>query len=160
LVRTSLKGDAGLEPRRIRPSEATTVVCASGTPFVTFVGVTGMSGSPRTIHAPPAAGEGPVVEDLRLRNYDHHSAHLVEVTVRADGDRTFQDTYRIPPGETVCVVDALGAGDRELAVVVDGDRHDTLRLPRENQSPRTAVVELGNGAVSLTADRPAAAHSR
>ncbi len=88
---------------------------------------------------------------VRVRNYDHRQRHAVTVAVDSpDGDRLLSDRFSLPPGESGRSRAALPAGEYDLHVLVDGVERarTTCRLSRSPSD--TAVVELGNGAVSVT----------
>lgn len=111
-----------------------------------------------------AGGDGSAahatVDAVRVRNYDHRQRHAVTVEVESpDGDRLHSDRLSLPPGESGRSRAALPAGEYDLRVLVDGVERAraTCRLSRSPAD--TAVVELGNGAVSVTAgagERPTA----
>lgn len=107
----------------------------------------------------PAADErvGPAPFDaVHVRNYDHRRSYSVTVTVdSAAGARVLSDRFSLDPGGSDRSTAPLPAGEYEVRVDVDGVERvrTTCRLSRSPSG--TAVVELGNGAVSVTAGGPA-----
>lgn len=93
----------------------------------------------------------PLTEDLLVRSYDHRRAYDVDVEIRhEDGSLAFHERYYLQPGATVSVTDRLPGGCYQVRVTLD-NRQERVLLSRIDDAPEhTAVVEVGNGAVSLT----------
>ena len=98
--------------------------------------------------SPPAEA---LVEAVHVRNYDHRESHSVAVRLDdADGREVAAERHALAPGQSARTTAALEPGEYDLRVRVDGveRRRRTCRL---GPGPAdTAVVELGNGAVSVT----------
>lgn len=92
----------------------------------------------------------PRSEDLLVRSYDHQWAYDVEIEVVADdGDTAFRERYHLLPGHTESETGVLPDGEYEVRVTLDnGDRH-RLDCRIDSAPEHTAVVEVGNGALSL-----------
>lgn len=89
-------------------------------------------------------------EALHLRSYDHRRGYDLTVEARRlDGERTFERRYYLPPGEAVDE-DDLPAGVYELTVTLDNDDSEQLRCRLDAAPGHTAVIEVGNGTLSLT----------
>lgn len=106
----------------------------------------------------PAGSRGPdaaatPTEDLLLRNYDGETGHTVTIRLASDGQAVFQDAVRLSPGETRSVMDAVAPGRYEVDVRVDGGRTASEQCRIGPDLAATALVELGNGIVSITPAR-------
>jgi len=90
-------------------------------------------------------------EDVLIRNYDHRRGYDLHLTVVTyPGNTTFQKRYYLPPGEVVSECDLLPSVDCEITVTLD-DAEETSGHCRIDSSPEyTAVIEIGNGTLSLT----------
>lgn len=94
-------------------------------------------------------------EDLHLRSYAHESAYDVAVEViTPDGDVAFEADYYLRPGDAESEVDALPAGEYEIRATLDNDRRETATCQIGADPDRTAVIEVGNGVLSLTQGLP------
>ncbi|GGJ00183.1 hypothetical protein GCM10008995_07530 [Halobellus salinus] len=94
-------------------------------------------------------------EDLHLRSYAHEWAYDVAVeVVSPDGDVAFAADYYLQPGDAESVIDALPAGEYEVRATLDNDTHRTATCRIGADPDRTAVIEVGNGIVSLTEGLP------
>lgn len=88
---------------------------------------------------------------VHVRNYDHETRHSVGVTLETtDGDEVLADRHTLSPGQSSRMSARLELDEYVLRVRVDGveRRRRPCRLGPEPVD--TAVVELGNGAVSVT----------
>lgn len=101
--------------------------------------------------ATPVADRVPFSEDLLVRSYDHRQAYDVDVEVRhEDGALAFHERYYLQPGATVSETNRLPGGCYQVRVTLD-NRQERVLLSRIDDAPEhTAVVEVGNGALSLT----------
>jgi hypothetical protein len=109
-----------------------------------------------------ADGEPPVrSEDLHVRNYDVHASHTVEVTIYDDSapagrqsshskQVAFAARYHLHPGQAESECDALEAGTYVVEVRCDGVQRERERCTVSENPQETAMIELGNGAVSVT----------
>lgn len=90
-------------------------------------------------------------EDILIRNYDHRSGYDLHLTVSTHPDNTtFQKRYYLPPGAVVSECDLLRSIDCKITAVLD-DVQEVSRHCRIDSSPdHTAVIEIGNGTLSLT----------
>lgn len=90
-------------------------------------------------------------EDLHIRNYDYQWGYdLVVEAVDSDGEAVFEQRYYLQPGRIESELDAIPAGEYEIRAVLDD--HEQTRMPVRIGPGllRTAVIEVGNGALSLT----------
>jgi hypothetical protein len=104
----------------------------------------------RSRETTPVADPGRT-EDVLIRNYDHERGYDLRLTVRARTDETtFRNRYYLQPGEIVSECDQLPSGDYEVAVTLDDrqESSDTHRI--DSSADHTVVIEIGNGALSLT----------
>lgn len=97
----------------------------------------------------------PRSEDLHLRSYAHEWAYDVAVEVRTlDGDVVFEADYYLRPGDAESELDTLPAGEYEVRATLDNDRRETVRCRIGDAPEQTAVIEVGNGVLSLTEGLP------
>jgi hypothetical protein len=90
-------------------------------------------------------------EDIHVRSHDHRWAYDLDIDVqRADGKSVFEKRYYVTPGETVGEVDILPPGEYDITVTVDNDHTAERRCRIDASAAHTAVVEVGNGVLSLT----------
>ena len=91
------------------------------------------------------------VELVRVRNYDHRQGHSVRVRVAAPGGETdCADRQYVQPGRTTSVSGRLAPGRYRLRVWVDGVERARTTCRLDDRPSGTAIVELGNGVVSVT----------
>jgi len=93
-----------------------------------------------------------VVSDrsLVVRNYDGSEAHDVTVTfLDADGDRAFARTFAVAPLETVAIQTRLERAVYRVRARVDGGETDSAECLVGSGPDETALVETGNGSVSV-----------
>ncbi|MDZ7702500.1 MAG: hypothetical protein U5J98_10830 [Halobacteriales archaeon] len=103
------------------------------------------AGRPSTRAAPAA------IDAVRVRNYDHAGGHSVRVTVEGpEGEGHIGERCYLAPGQSRVVEGALAPGEYRVTVRVDGVDRDGARCRLEHGPERTALVELGNGVVSVT----------
>ena len=94
-------------------------------------------------------------EDLHLRSYAHEWAYDVAVEVcTPDGDVAFAAEYYLRPGDAESEIDALPPGEYEIRATLDNDRRETATCRIGPEPGRTAVLEVGNGVLSLTEGLP------
>lgn len=93
----------------------------------------------------------PVSEEVLIRSYDHQWAYDLEVEiVSADGEPAFHERYYLLPGHTESITGGLPDDEYELRVSLDNDRREVLECRIDASPDHTAVIEVGNGALSLT----------
>jgi hypothetical protein len=91
------------------------------------------------------------VEAVRLRNYDHWQGHSLRVAVApVDGDVVIAERRYLAPGQSERVAGSLEGGTYEIRVWVDGVERARASYRIDDSTAGTAVVELGNGVVSVT----------
>lgn len=88
--------------------------------------------------------------DLHLRNYDMEVGHRVWINVVDDGEQVFETTTRLEPGEADSVAGAVPPGEYDIEVGIDGLRRTVGRCRVGYGPGRTALVEIGNGVISVT----------
>jgi hypothetical protein len=90
-------------------------------------------------------------EDVLIRNYDHQRGHDLNLVIRTQaGERVFRNRYYLQPGETVSECDILPSADYEIAVTFDNTQEASRRYQIDSSAGHTAVIEIGNGALSLS----------
>lgn len=91
------------------------------------------------------------LEAVRLRNYDHWQGHSVRVAVSPPGgEPVIEERHFLAAGRSARVAESLAPGEFEVAVRVDGVDRARTTVELDATAAGTAVVELGNGVVSLT----------
>lgn len=91
------------------------------------------------------------LEAVSLRNYDHRAGHSVHVTLAGlDVDTQLTDRSYLAPGQSTRVSGAIEPGQYRLRVRVDGVERRRADLELDETLASLAVVEIGNGAVSVT----------
>lgn len=92
---------------------------------------------------------------VTVRNYDHVDAHSVYVTVsEAAGGTVLTERCYLAPGQTRGVRGNISTGEHQIAVRVDGVRRHKLEQELDPTRAPAAVIELGNGVVSVTPGPP------
>lgn len=89
-------------------------------------------------------------EEIHVRNYDVETSHSVWINVVDDGERAFETTRRLRPGEVYSVTGAVGPGEYDIEIGVDGLRREVVTCRIGDDPEETALVELGNSVVSVT----------
>ncbi|MGQ4554663.1 hypothetical protein [Halobellus sp. GM3] len=109
------------------------------------------SGSQRD-RSPTAVRETAVQsEDLHVRSYAHRCAYdLFVELVDSDGEVVFEKRYYLQPGSSESETDAVPPGEYEIRAVLDNDSQKQRRCQIGPGPTETAVIELGNGVLSLT----------
>lgn len=88
--------------------------------------------------------------EIHIRNYDVETGHSVWINVVDHGDQVLETTRRLRPGEVRNVTGAIPPGEYDVEVGVDGLRREVVRCRIGPGPEQTALVELGNGVVSVT----------
>ncbi len=87
---------------------------------------------------------------LVVRNYDGSEAHEVTVTfLDPDGDQAFARTIAVAPLETVAVETRLERAVYRVRARVDSDETGSAECLVGSGPDETALVETGNGTVSV-----------
>lgn len=109
----------------------------------------------RTTSGDDSEGRAARSEDLHLRSYAQEWAYDVELeVVTPDGEVAFAADYYLQPGDAESEVDVLPAGTYEIRATLDGDDREVATCRIGSTPDRTAVIEVGNGVVSLTEGLP------
>lgn len=101
----------------------------------------------------PPSGETatPRSEKIVFRNYDHETPYEVSVTVTAaSGEIIYDDRHYLLPLEYDSVRDGFPADECTVEVEY-ADQHEAVTGVRLDDRPdNSAVIEVGNGTLSLT----------
>lgn len=90
-------------------------------------------------------------EELHIRSYDHQWSYDLDVELVTDeGAVAFREQYYVPPGHTKSEAGMAPHGDYELRVTLDNSRVKTFDCTIGSSPEHTAVIEIGNGAITLT----------
>lgn len=91
------------------------------------------------------------LEGVHVRNYDHRAGHSVHVRVfDAAGRPAMSERCYLAPGQSRRLTAPIDPGDHRVRVRVDGVERVDGRYRLDGSPSGTAVVELGNGVVSVT----------
>lgn len=105
------------------------------------------TGGPSLESPPDVVGS----EDIHLRNYDYQWGYdIVVEVVEPTGDAVFEKRYYLQPGRVESELDAIPAGEYEIRAVLDGQERSEITGRIGPGLDGTAVIEVGNGALSLT----------
>jgi hypothetical protein len=88
--------------------------------------------------------------DLFIRNFDTNRVNHVTVRVRDEDRIAFASRYALTPGKTECECDRLPPGEYDLVVEMDNHRRETATCQIGSGHEHTALIEVGNGTVSVT----------
>lgn len=101
--------------------------------------------------AEPERQLGLDIEAARVRNYDHRDGHSVNVSLEGlDDDTRLTERSYLAPGQSTRVSAAIESGRYRLRVRVDGVERRRADIELDESLDGTAIVELGNGVVSVT----------
>lgn len=90
-------------------------------------------------------------EAVHLRNHDFQWAYDLDVELlTTDGQVAYRERFYLQPGHTETVTNAIENGEYELRVTLDNDCQKTTICHIDDTPKQTAVIEVGNGALSLT----------
>lgn len=90
------------------------------------------------------------IEAVKLRNYDHWEGHSLHVTVgRSNGEPALAERHYLTPGQSARLRGPLAPGYYEVRVRVDGVERVRTHCRLDDTTSNTAVVEVGNGVVSV-----------
>jgi hypothetical protein len=89
-------------------------------------------------------------EALVLRNHDHDRGYDLRVTVADDAETVLAERYYLRPGATESVLTSLPTAAYRVTVTLDGRKRCRRACHIGSRPSRTAVVEVGNDALSLT----------
>jgi hypothetical protein len=92
----------------------------------------------------------PRCEEVYVRNFDMDRTYEVTVTIKNSDGVTFTNRYYLTPGKTVSVLGQLPPGEYEVQAVLDGRRQQSTRCEIGDAPERTALIEVGNGTISVT----------
>jgi hypothetical protein len=89
-------------------------------------------------------------EEIHIRNFDLNKAHNLTIEVHDSDGLVFANRYYLTPGKTESELGRLQPGEYELRVELDGRRQETTTCAVDGTPERTALVEVGNGTISVT----------
>ncbi|MFB6359961.1 MAG: hypothetical protein ABEH59_01415 [Halobacteriales archaeon] len=90
-------------------------------------------------------------EDIHVRNYDHQWGYDLTLEVfDADGEAVLETRYYLPPGQFESEINALPAGRYAVQATLDNRKDASAEVRIDTDVEHTLVVEVGNGALSLT----------
>jgi hypothetical protein len=98
----------------------------------------------------PHVDPAPRSEEIHIRNFDVRRSYDLTVRIYDSGDLAFASRYHLTPGKTESEAGRLQPGEYEVVVELDGRRQARERCRIDATPDRTALVELGNGTVSIT----------
>ncbi|MFT4922861.1 MAG: hypothetical protein ACI8XM_002080 [Haloarculaceae archaeon] len=100
---------------------------------------------------PPDQSGPQQTEDVHVRNYDVRRTYDLVVSVESEsGTREFDRRYTLRPGQCRSLVDVLSAGTYDVTVALDPVSQQTRKCAIGPAPDDTALVEVGNGIVSIS----------
>ncbi|MFC7134282.1 MULTISPECIES: hypothetical protein [Salinibaculum] len=94
--------------------------------------------------------EAAPTEDIHIRNYDVQHSYRVRVTVTDGRETVFARRYTLDPGQSTSERDIVDAGTYDVTVALDSHRSARTRCRLADSPDDTALVEVGNGIVSVS----------
>lgn len=96
--------------------------------------------------------EGRGTEDIQVRNYDTQWGYDLSLeVVDEDGSVIFEQWYYLQPGQLESEIDVLPPGEYDVRVTLDNLKEESIRCQLDADPENTLLIEVGNGALSLTA---------
>jgi len=89
-------------------------------------------------------------EDILIRNYDYQRGYDLHLVITHAGETVFQKRYYVQPSDTVSECDLLPSADYGVTVTLDNTQEASGHHRIDPSPDHTAVIEIGNGALSLT----------
>lgn len=90
-------------------------------------------------------------EHIHIRNYDRQWGYDLDIVVATPkGEPVVRKHYYLQPGQAVSERDLLSSAEYELRVTLDNGHEARLPCRISSAAEHTAVVEVGNGVLSLT----------
>lgn len=89
-------------------------------------------------------------EEIHIRNFDESQSYDLTLAVSMEDESVLSNTYHLTPGRQVRDRYRLSAGVYDVSVCVNDDRTETAECEIGATPERTALVEVGNGTVSVT----------
>lgn len=89
-------------------------------------------------------------EEIHIRNFDDNQSYDLTLSVYMDGESVLTSTYQITPGRRISEIYRLPAGVYDVEVQLDAHQVETARCEIGSTPERTALIEVGNGTVSVT----------
>lgn len=90
-------------------------------------------------------------EGLHIRNYDRDWSYDLSIEIiDSDGEVSINERYYLQPMEVKSIVDIVPDGTHEVRATLDDSVEDTLQCRIDSSPENTAVIEIGNGTLSLT----------
>lgn len=105
----------------------------------------------RTTPTPTENRETASTEEIHVRSYDHDRAYDLRLEIRVPGGEVvYSDRYYLQPGASESETDVVSPGAYRVEAVLDNDDRRSRRCRIGSAADHTAVVEVGNGVLSLT----------
>lgn len=99
----------------------------------------------------------PHLRAVHLRNYDHMGGHSVHVHIETgSGREVASERHYLLPGQSAWVTGPLDPGRYHVRVWVDGVERRRIDCRLDESPTGAALIELGNGVVSVTTGEVAA----
>lgn len=89
-------------------------------------------------------------EEIHIRNFDISRSYDLTVRVEDSAGLVFARRYHLSPGKTVSVCGQLSPGEYEVDATLEGRRRRSIRCEIDGTPQGTALIEVGNGTISLT----------
>jgi hypothetical protein len=102
-------------------------------------------------HGPDSATATPASEDIHVRNYDHEMGYVLDLkVVRPSEGPVVQKRFYLEPGEVVSEFGLVSSAEYELRAELENGNTERRECRIGTAPDHTAVIEVGNGALSIT----------
>jgi hypothetical protein len=89
-------------------------------------------------------------EEIHIRSFDISRSYNLTVRVEDSAGLVFARRYHLSPEKTVSVCGQLSPGEYEVDATLEGRRRRSIRCEIDSTPQGTALIEVGNGTISLT----------
>lgn len=89
-------------------------------------------------------------EEIHIRNFDTTQSYDLTLSVCMDDETVLSNTYHLTPGRRISEIYQLPPGVYDVEVTLDSRQRETARCEIGSAPERTALIEIGNGTVSVT----------
>lgn len=96
-----------------------------------------------------APADEPRRADLFVRNYDVERTYRLQLRVRTDAGATYEERYRLLPGQIVAEFGVLPTGNCRVEAVILGSGAGADQCTLSRSDDDTVAVEVGNGLVAV-----------
>lgn len=92
-------------------------------------------------------------EDIHIRNFDIDREYNLTVEIRDSDGIVFANRYHLPAGTVETESGRVPAGSYHVTATLNDHRQTMARCEIDDTAAHTALIEIGNGTVSITTGR-------